>query len=61
MVGKNEIKYVSLIVGLLLVAMMESSLIRPEILVTLVVWKIIFSRNNEYSIEGSEMTIEEDR
>lgn len=49
LVSKNEIKYVSLIVGLLLVAMMESSLIRPEILVTLVVWKIIFSRNNEYS------------
>ena len=29
-------------VGLFLVATMESSLIRPEILVTLVVWKVIF-------------------
>ncbi|MDD3138967.1 MAG: hypothetical protein PHX08_08350 [Lachnospiraceae bacterium] len=46
MVIKRENRFVSLIIGLLLVAMMESSLIRPEILVTLVVWKIIFSKVN---------------
>ena len=45
MVDNKDIKYISLLVGLFLVGMMESSLIRPEILVTLIVWKIIFSSN----------------
>ena len=41
MITNNNLQYVALVVGLFLVAMMESSLIRPEILVTLVIWKII--------------------
>ena len=42
MIVNKDIKYISLLVGVFMVGMMESSLIRPEILVTLVVWKIIF-------------------
>lgn len=45
MVDNNDIKYLPLFVGLFLVGMMESSLIRPEILVTLIVWKFIFASN----------------
>ena len=41
MITNNNLQYVALVVGLFLVAMMESSVIRPEILVTLVIWKII--------------------
>lgn len=53
MVINKDIKYISLFVGLFMVGMMESSLIRPEILVTLVVWKIIFSGNSERLIEDN--------
>lgn len=42
-----------------MVAMMESSLIRPEILVALVVWKIILSGNNESLIESNTEINEE--
>lgn len=42
MIKEENTKYIPLLVGLFLVATMESSLIRPEILVTLVVWKVIF-------------------
>lgn len=58
MVVNGNTQYISLLVGLFLVAMMESSLIRPEILVILVVWKIIFLENNIYSVENN-MVMEE--
>lgn len=47
MVNKGYIKYIALLVGLFLVGMMESSLIRPEILVSLIVWKVIISGDDE--------------
>jgi len=59
MVKNNNIKYISLLVGLFLVAMMESSLIRPEILVVLVIWKIILSRNSDY-VKEDNMEMGED-
>ena len=43
MVENKKFQFISLFVGLFLTGMMESSLIRPEILVILVIWKIIFS------------------
>ena len=45
MIIEENTKYIPLLVGLFLVATMESSLIRPEILVTLVVWKVVFLSN----------------
>ena len=42
-----------------MVEKMESSLIRPEILVALVVWKIILSGNNEFLIESNTEINEE--
>lgn len=59
MVTSRNCRYISLLVGLFLVAMMESSLIRPEILVALVVWKIILSGNNESLIESNTEINEE--
>lgn len=59
MVTSRNSRYISLLVGLFLVAMMESSLIRPEILVALVVWKIILSGNNESLIESNTEINEE--
>lgn len=51
MIENLNIKYVALLVGLFLVAMMESSLIRPEILVSLVVWKVVLSEQTDYLME----------
>ena len=59
MVTSRNSRYISLLVGLFLVAMMESSLIRPEILVAFVVWKIILSGNNESLIESNTEINEE--
>lgn len=53
MVARGDIKYISLFVGLFSIGMMESSLIRPEILVTLAMWKIIFSGNKGSLTENS--------
>ena len=60
MVVNKNTKYIALIVGLFFVAMMESSLIRPEILVSLVVWKIILSEKNDY-LMGEDIKINEMR
>lgn len=49
MIKNEDIRYVALLVGMLLVAMMESSLIRPEILVTLVFWKVVLAGKTDLS------------
>lgn len=54
MVTTCDLKYISLLVALFMVGMMESSLIRPEILVVLIVWKIIFSYAGGVSLNPVE-------
>lgn len=58
MVANKNIKYISLLVGLFLVAMMESSLIRPEILVGLIIWKIVLSGSNDYLADDMQISEE---
>lgn len=42
MIDKKKFKYIPLLVSLFLVGIMESSLLRPEVLVVLITWKLIF-------------------
>ena len=43
MISNGDIQHIPLLIGVFLMGTMESSLIRPEILIMLVVWKIVFS------------------